>query len=237
MGLMYWQINDIWQAPTWSTIEYNLKWKMAHYYVREMYSPLYLMTFLKPYKANISDEKAKISISLANDYLELRRGQLKCSILTCNSFSDRLAFIREISLDASTIESIYELNYHSLIKRADCFNPDACLMHCSYQDDEDDQLIEQTLFFVEPKMYQLQDPELVIETVEKLIATEWQITLRASKPALFVWLEVGNDFNGYFSQNGFHMFQPVKVIKFYSWTARFDDPDFQLMSLFDVIKS
>ncbi|CAF1181512.1 unnamed protein product [Rotaria sordida] len=36
MGFMYWQINDIWQAPTWATIEYGLKWKMGHYYVQHL---------------------------------------------------------------------------------------------------------------------------------------------------------------------------------------------------------
>ena len=28
MGTMYWQFNDVWQAPTWSTIEFSCKWKL-----------------------------------------------------------------------------------------------------------------------------------------------------------------------------------------------------------------
>ncbi len=64
MGLMYWQLNDIWQAPTWSTIEYGLKWKMAHYYVRQMYAPIYVLMRITPYLAQVTDDNARISIYL-----------------------------------------------------------------------------------------------------------------------------------------------------------------------------
>ena len=69
MGLMYWQINDIWQAPTWATIEYGLKWKMGHYYVQHMYEPVYPLAILTPYLANVTDENARISLYLINELL------------------------------------------------------------------------------------------------------------------------------------------------------------------------
>lgn len=31
MGHLYWQLNDIWAAPTWSTIDVAGHWKIAHY--------------------------------------------------------------------------------------------------------------------------------------------------------------------------------------------------------------
>uniref|UniRef100_A0A0R3SH89 Beta-mannosidase n=1 Tax=Hymenolepis diminuta TaxID=6216 RepID=A0A0R3SH89_HYMDI len=31
MGHLYWQLNDIWAAPTWSTIDVAGQWKIAHY--------------------------------------------------------------------------------------------------------------------------------------------------------------------------------------------------------------
>ena len=32
MGSLYWQLNDIWQAPTWASIEWgNWRWRMLHY--------------------------------------------------------------------------------------------------------------------------------------------------------------------------------------------------------------
>ncbi|KFM71618.1 Beta-mannosidase, partial [Stegodyphus mimosarum] len=48
MGALYWQLNDIWQAPSWSSIEYGGKWKMLHYYAKNFFSPL----LVSPYEEN-----------------------------------------------------------------------------------------------------------------------------------------------------------------------------------------
>jgi beta-mannosidase len=32
MGALYWQLNDIWPAPSWASIEHNGKWKVLHSY-------------------------------------------------------------------------------------------------------------------------------------------------------------------------------------------------------------
>ncbi|CAH8853909.1 unnamed protein product [Trichobilharzia szidati] len=38
MGTIYWQLNDIWSAPSWSTIDSSGQWKLSHYAaIREFY--------------------------------------------------------------------------------------------------------------------------------------------------------------------------------------------------------
>jgi len=46
MGALYWQLNDIWQAPTWAGLEFGSnagvgaqRWKLLHYYARRFYLP------------------------------------------------------------------------------------------------------------------------------------------------------------------------------------------------------
>ncbi|MCP9259501.1 Beta-mannosidase [Dirofilaria immitis] len=39
MCALYWQLNDVWAAPTWSTIDYELSWKPAHYFARRFFAP------------------------------------------------------------------------------------------------------------------------------------------------------------------------------------------------------
>ncbi|KAJ6782016.1 hypothetical protein PWT90_05871 [Aphanocladium album] len=37
MGSLYWQLNDIWQAPTWAALEYSGRWKALPYVTRHLY--------------------------------------------------------------------------------------------------------------------------------------------------------------------------------------------------------
>lgn len=41
MGALYWQLNDVWQAPTWSGIEYEGKWKLLQNSVKDFFEPLW----------------------------------------------------------------------------------------------------------------------------------------------------------------------------------------------------
>ncbi|KAI2784258.1 glycoside hydrolase family 2 protein [Daldinia loculata] len=37
LGSLYWQLQDIWQAPTWSSIEYEGRWKILHNTAKDIY--------------------------------------------------------------------------------------------------------------------------------------------------------------------------------------------------------
>jgi len=37
MGTIFWQFNDLWQAPTWSSIEFGGKWKLLHSFAKNFY--------------------------------------------------------------------------------------------------------------------------------------------------------------------------------------------------------
>lgn len=38
LGSLYWQLEDIWQAPTWASIEYDGRWKVLQYIAKDIYS-------------------------------------------------------------------------------------------------------------------------------------------------------------------------------------------------------
>jgi beta-mannosidase len=40
LGSLYWQLNDIWSAPTWASVEYDGRWKVVHYAVKHSYEPV-----------------------------------------------------------------------------------------------------------------------------------------------------------------------------------------------------
>jgi len=122
------------------------------------------------------------------------------------------------------------------MKSADCSSSSQCLLHCSFNGSQEE--IGQTLFFTRPKNYQLYQPNLHIQTIRQVSPTEVSITITATRPALFVWLDVSANTTGYFSRNGFHMFEPTRTVTFHSWTpiSYFNSVNFDLLitSLFDV---
>jgi beta-mannosidase len=236
MGLMYWQINDIWQAPTWATIEYGLKWKMGHYYVQHMYEPVYPLPILKPYLASISDQTANISIYLINEVFTGTSGDLMCSFLPLDSFSPKSSTTYTISMSSPDVKHVIDLPYSTAMKSAGCSDGNQCIFHCRYNSSQED--VGQTLFLTQPKNYQLQQPNLHIQNIQQVSPTEARITITATRPALFVWLDVSIDIGGYFSHNGFHMYEATRAVSFYSWSpmtdAQIANLNVAVISLFDV---
>jgi beta-mannosidase len=65
MGALYWQINDIWQAPTWASIEFGGKWKLLHSFARNFLKN----ELISPFED--SNETLKVSIKLMQNSIFL----------------------------------------------------------------------------------------------------------------------------------------------------------------------
>jgi beta-mannosidase len=48
MGVLYWQLNDIWEGPSWSSMEWGGRWKPLMYSVKRSYAPVVLTPSGKP---------------------------------------------------------------------------------------------------------------------------------------------------------------------------------------------
>uniref|UniRef100_A0A182JII5 beta-mannosidase n=1 Tax=Anopheles atroparvus TaxID=41427 RepID=A0A182JII5_ANOAO len=46
MGALYWQLNDVWIAPSWSSIEYGGTFKLLHVWLRAIFAPEHLVAFV-----------------------------------------------------------------------------------------------------------------------------------------------------------------------------------------------
>jgi beta-mannosidase len=46
MGTLYWQVNDCWPAPTWSSVDYYGNWKALHYWVKDDYEDVAVLSKL-----------------------------------------------------------------------------------------------------------------------------------------------------------------------------------------------
>lgn len=61
MCALYWQLNDIWQAPTWSSIDFVNKWKFLHYFAKRFNAQV----LISPYVSN-----GMLKIFVINDGIE-----------------------------------------------------------------------------------------------------------------------------------------------------------------------
>ena len=68
--------------------------------------------------------------------------------------------------------------------------------------------------------------------------TEIDFTINADMPALFVWIDLQNGPSGYFSRNGFHMFEREITVTFTTWEPitnfSISDFDLHITSLYDI---
>ncbi|KAF9952916.1 hypothetical protein BGZ70_000430 [Mortierella alpina] len=60
MGALYWQLNDIWPAATWSSIEHGGQWKPLHYFIKNAFAEVLISGFQPP-------EGRSFEIYLCND--------------------------------------------------------------------------------------------------------------------------------------------------------------------------
>jgi len=44
MGILYWQLNDIWQGPSWASMDWNGRWKALQYSVKRAFAPITVTT-------------------------------------------------------------------------------------------------------------------------------------------------------------------------------------------------
>ena len=44
MGILYWQLNAIWQGPDWSTIEYDGRLRLSHHFVKRVFADVLIST-------------------------------------------------------------------------------------------------------------------------------------------------------------------------------------------------
>lgn len=54
LGSLYWQLEDIWVAPTWAGIEYDGRWKVLHYTAKDIYEHVIISPHFDRATGNLS---------------------------------------------------------------------------------------------------------------------------------------------------------------------------------------
>jgi beta-mannosidase len=114
MGTLYWQFNDCWPAPTWSSIDYYGNWKALQYQVFKDYSDVTVLQKTD----KIGSEKYYLTSDLPmNCLVDIRYEvfDLEGKLLYSNALSKEIKTFEKLELFNSCSESMW-LNSNYLIK-------------------------------------------------------------------------------------------------------------------------
>lgn len=186
MGTLYWQINDDWPAPSWSSIDYFGRWKALHYMAQKFYAP---------HAVSITLEDHRCHVYFSNESFETTEYSLTLSI-------------RDLS---GNVLETYETKGNSPAFSA---IETAVVDICSWEDQKDDVFLEAVIHTKDQKV--LKDVETLVpykylNLKNPVISTEAEETndafiLHISSDcfAPFVALDF-DDADVIFSDNFFHL--------------------------------
>ncbi|XP_075400096.1 beta-mannosidase [Tenrec ecaudatus] len=207
MGALYWQLNDIWQAPSWASLEYGGKWKMLHYFAQNFFAPVLPVGF---------ETHNVFFVYGVSDLHTNYRVKLTVRVHTWSSLKPVCSRMTEhFALKSGQATLIYKEPVPSLLKRCGNCTRQSCVV--SFDLSAGSQRLSPTNhhFLSSPK----EAVGLQRAHVTALISQQgdtFVFHLETSAVALFVWLDVGS-IPGRFSDNGFLMTGKTRTIAFYPW--------------------
>ncbi|CAK9808196.1 MANBA [Anthophora plagiata] len=249
MGALYWQLNDVWQAPSWSSIDFNGRWKMLHYYAVEFFAPVIVTYYVK---------EMDLSICIVSDKLyPITDITLEVNLYTWNSMKPVQSYSHHnITVEANVVTKIHD----DLLKTSWILNS-TTHSECQSNDTTKSNCIttltlkDKTGISIAPRNYiypsnGLKNITLPIANVSVKVNdhhlpgqnfnnSNIELELTTNNIALFVWLEAGN-ICGHFSENGFHLFENKKRVVFLSCeviTSKVFKENLKITTLSDIYNS
>ncbi len=179
MGILYWQLNDLWPVASWSSIEYSGRWKVLHNSAKRFFAPIHITCI---------PEDDRLNIYGIND-----------------SFND-LDLRSSIQLISSDSGKILEETNRDVVLKAES---SLLLEHRAREDSStlyrvqilssDTVIAENWHFNRLPNETELKEPKITLSYDKE----EDLWTVESDRPAYYVWLSCKAP--GYFSDNGFNL--------------------------------
>ncbi|MHC4247971.1 MAG: beta-mannosidase [Planctomycetota bacterium] len=202
MGAVYWQLNDIWQGPSWSSVEYGGRWKLLNYFAKEFFAPMLVSA--------AEEEKGTLSVWVTSDLTREIEGRLEIALRT---WAGDVVDTWKTSFQMPDLGSapVWHGDLEEMLgdrKRDECFVTLAA---------EWDGGSARNVHFLSPlKRAELAKPKITTRLAERG-EREFAITLETDVSAPYVTLSSG-DVKGRFSANGFLILPgEEREVTFHAW--------------------
>ena len=180
MGTLYWQLNDCWPVASWSSLDYDGRWKALHHMARHFYAPLLI-------SGVATGDDGTVSVHVTNDRRADVTGVVRWEVTTVQG--ERVASGAETAVFSGGANT--PLTTLDLRESLDKYGARNLLVWLQLL--VDDTVVSQNLvLFARPKHLSLADPAIEWE-IEAVGNGRYHVNLSAAKPALWVWLEIKDD--------------------------------------------
>ncbi|KAM4807728.1 beta-mannosidase [Rhinophrynus dorsalis] len=208
MGALYWQLNDIWQAPSWSSIEYGGKWKMLHYYAKDFFSPVATSAF---------EDDDNLYIYGVSDLLENITLKLHVKVYRWDSLVPVCESVTEEFIVTSRTGEIYKESIPELLRRCQNSTRQNSVVVFSLLRKGQLYGARNWHYLSSPKdAHGLQKSNITVSITQENVGYAFHLVTSTVAP--FVWLDVG-DIPGRLSDNGFLMMEETMTVYFYPWES------------------
>jgi beta-mannosidase len=199
MGTLYWQLNDVWPAVSWSSIDYSLAWKTLHHHARRFNAPVALAGRMEDacvVVSGLNDEHAPVGLEVRLQRIALDGRVVGEQTAEAEVPPDRSVVIADFAATGGT-DSFLVLDG----RRQDAFGYDP--------------MMRVVVFPEKPKRYEWPATKVVANEVAR-----GAFALSADRPALFVMPEA-DDFSGSFDDASFLLLPGERrLVKFRSADGR-----------------
>ncbi|KAG7202549.1 hypothetical protein KM043_009746 [Ampulex compressa] len=223
MGALYWQLNDVWQAPSWSSIDFGGRWKMLHYYALDFFAPIIITSHLSA--AN------ELSVYIVSEKLYvIPNGTVEINVYKWTKMSTIYTHVFEnITIEPNKAKKIGMFWLDKFLSEAGCGSlilaKKNCMLTLTLKNHDGQQIAPMN--YVYPTVIKdiiMPVANVSIRVNKRLLPgkysnyPDYEIEVMTNHIALFVWLEI-TKLRGRFSENGFHMFHNQKRIIFHAYEA------------------
>jgi len=175
MGALYWQLNDTWPCPSWSSIDHSHRWKALHYAAKRFFAPVLLSALAD--KDTLSAEAF-----ITCDPMHSFSGELRWLLQSAEGETLGQGLI-EVELPERTTRKVIGLDAETF---GIPFEGSRTVLGLSLWKG-DEQVASEMILWESAAKLALVDPRLMVRWTQQE-AGAWLATLKAEKPSPCVWL-------------------------------------------------
>jgi len=195
MGTLYWQLNQNWQAPSWTSLEYGGRWKIFHYQAREMYSPTLISSHTDTDGIGLQDNYI---VKIMTDYATPITGTVKVDVIHWAGSMKTVNF--DFHLD-SMGSFDWKISASDLLKAGNCAQAKDCFVRLTAVDGSGKLVAPVNYYW----LTHLKDidlkPASITTSIVKYDEANKVVTVTISSDTVAPWVTIWSPVNGIWTEN------------------------------------